>query len=326
VPLSSEEQPGCDYTAVGSFEEKYKLYYENNIPEIEWPLAADAVSVGEPTDQFFTLPWRRTESRSVFLYGVSYNRARITELRSLKVEGSRARKRRHVGVLYPGVPDEWTSEAVGVATRAGHVGCLEGAMCSAGIGRLVRTLQARGVHFVVPIDIAASGDISIPLPEGQDLSAFDYPWVGSDPDRYAKPPRINRSNVMGLLMLKHGTGARWRRLATRISSLDESAGVSVSERFPRVSGSRIMVNLRDDATEEAIAKAARLVDFEVVERPRGFIDKERAKALGQIDALVTRYPDSDVPVCQFARSYGIPIYRAAEFIGSLSEAVLDGYE
>jgi hypothetical protein len=83
-----------------------------------------------------------------------------------------------------------------------------------------------------------------------------------------------------------------------------------------------MLSLRSDEAEAAIQRASELIGFEALQRPKGVIDKKRAKGIGKIDALITRYPESDVPVCQYAHKYNIPIYRPDEFIGGLAEAAL----
>jgi hypothetical protein len=123
-------------------------------------------------------------------------------------------------------------------------------------------------------------------------------------------------------MLKHGVNAHWRAVAARIARLDERSGVTVAPRLPYSVGSRIMFSLRTEEAEKAIAELAGLVGFEAVPRPRGVIDKKRTRTLGRIDGLVTRYPDSEVPVCQFARKNKIPIYRPDEFAGGIAETLL----
>jgi hypothetical protein len=227
-------------------------------------------------------------------------------------------------VLYPGVPDEWTPTAVGVMTQAGHIGCVAGDVCTAGLGKLVRALADAGEYFAVPVHVSPS-DAEILTPDGADMSAFDYPWVGEEDHRYRKPARISRSHVIGLMMIKRGITPRWHALAQRIAAYGEESGVTVSAPLPLFRGARVMVSLRDPDAEAVIEKASRLTGFEAIPRPRGIIDKQRAKQLGKIDALITRYPDSDVRVCQYARANRIPIYRPDEFIGGLAEAALREY-
>lgn len=300
-------------------DETYSEYYEDNRLAVDWDRATRVIETGESSAEFFTLPWWQTKSKDIFLYGAEYNKARLAELRKLPGKRTRDRRKWRAAVLYPGVPDEWTSVAVGVMTPAGHIGCVAGDVCNAGLGKMVRNLGANREVFAVPLHLSRS-DASIVTPDGDDLSAFDYPWVGEDFDRYRKPARLNRSHVMGLLMLKHGLTARWLSAAERIAAYGEESGFSVRPMVPLVRGSRIMVSLREDDAEAAINRVCRLVGFEVVPRPRGLIDDSRAKAIGQIDALITRYPESNVPVCQYARENNIPIYRVDEFIGSLAEA------
>jgi hypothetical protein len=306
------------------YDEQYERYYQAVTLPVDWDRATQVIRNGEPDAEFFTLPWWQTESRSIYLYGADYNKARLTELRRTPGKKMRGRALWRPAVLYPGVPDEWTPIAVGVMTQAGHIGCVAGDVCTAGLGKLVRALADAGEYFAVPVHVSPS-DAEILTPDGADMSAFDYPWVGEEDHRYRKPARISRSHVIGLMMIKRGITPRWHALAQRIAAYGEESGVTVSAPLPLFRGARVMVSLRDPDAEAVIEKAARLTGFEAIPRPRGIIDKQRAKQLGKIDALITRYPDSDVPVCQYARANRIPIYRPDEFIGGLAEAVLREY-
>jgi hypothetical protein len=302
-------------------DETYSRYYEDIHLEVDWDRATQIIRTGELSANFFTLPWWQAESRALFLYGTEYNKKRLAELRRLPWMTAPDRKRWRAAVLYPGVADEWTPVAVGVMTQAGHIGCIAGDVCNAGLGKLIRELEVTGERFAVPLRLSGS-DAAVMVPDGKDLSAFDYPWVGEDPERYKKAARLNRSHVIGLLMLKHGLTDRWRSLAARIACYGEDSGVSVRQPVPLLAGSRVMVSLREEEAEAAIEKASELVGFEIVPRPRGLIDKRRANEIGRIDALITRYPESSVPVCEYARENNIPIFRPDEFIGGLAEAAL----
>ncbi|MGI5213421.1 hypothetical protein [Plantactinospora sp. CA-290183] len=327
-PALSEEESGlakrqaaATIVLVAIPDETYRRYFENGRLAVDWDRAAQVVRHGEPAAGFFTLPWWQTESRLLSLYGSDYNKERLTELRRLPMKRMFGHQGWRTGILYPGVPDEWTPVAVGVMTQAGHVGCVAGDVCTAGLGNLVRALDAAGEYFAVPLHVSSS-DVAVLTPDGRELSAFDYPWAGKDSERHRAAARLNRSHVLGLLMLKHGPTVRWRSLAERISVYGEDSGVTVGPTLPLFEGSRVMVSLRDDTARMAIQRASELVGFEFIPRPKGIIDKRRANEIGKIDALITTYPESGVPICEYARRYSIPIYRPDEFVGGLAEAVL----
>lgn len=61
-------------------DETYRQYYEDIGFTVDWDEAAQVVLSGEPSAEFFTLPWWQIESNSFHLYGADYNKKRLTEL------------------------------------------------------------------------------------------------------------------------------------------------------------------------------------------------------------------------------------------------------
>ena len=112
------------YELVDDAERVHAFYEGQRRPEIAWWRAAKAIETGEPVGEFFTLPWWTMERQtSGFLIGAHHNTHRLRRLlKAVPAGHSPAGEPWHIGVLYPGLPDWYFDDPVGVMTRKGHVG------------------------------------------------------------------------------------------------------------------------------------------------------------------------------------------------------------
>jgi hypothetical protein len=291
----------------------WSLYEHKRAPDIAWPAAAEAVRRGEPLDDIFTLPWWSTEQQTTsLLWGTQHNRDRIGRLTGARPAGTTVHERPwHVGILYPGVPDQYMQRAVGVVTRAGHVGCLPPDAALGGIDALVRSTDHAFKHVCVPVFIDDDG-VRVPLPFGRDVSAFDDPWPpsGDKFDRVRKPWRINRSHLMAILLAKHGPTDEWLSITNNLVSLTEDQGVTVLEPLSLTPGTRVVNDVRGDA---GAAFVDRICDVMGLIVEGSFTPRSRV--------VITRYLHSMSSGCRAARAAGAPIYRADGFGGSIAEAL-----
>jgi hypothetical protein len=300
---------------VTEVDEIQAFYERKRPPEIAWEKAASAIAEGEPMDGYFTLPWWSTERwTDGGLWGAQHNARRLERLARARPAGvSDEGEPWHVGILYPGLPDEYLPQPVGVVTRQGHVGCLPPAASTGGIDTLIRTEGHGFSYFCVPVFVDGH-DARVRLPFGPDVSVFDDPWAAAGPgageDRVPEPWRINRSHVMAILLAEHGLTPAWTKLAHDLSRLTEEHGVTVLEPLWLEPGSHVVNDVRGDAGADFVDEICSLIS--VATGP--------AVTAGT-RAVVTRYLHSNSRACQNAREAGIPIYRADGFGGRVAEAL-----
>lgn len=299
--------------------EGWAFYERQHAPDIPWWKAARAIRRGVPVGEFFTLPWWSTERQTKgFLIGAHHNERRLRKLDRAHPGGFTAEGEPwHVGILYPGIPDEYSERPVGVVTRKGHIGCLSEQASTGGLDVLISTNSHGFAHVCVPVFIEGD-DARVPLPYGPDVSPFDDPWVavglGNAHDRVLTPLRINRSHLMGLHLAQYGRSATWMNIARDLARLTVDHGVTVLGPLPLQPGDRVVNDVRGQAGFEFVNRICCLVNLPVDRRVND-----------ETSVVVTRYLHSTSAACQEARQRGIPIYRADGFGGGIAEALRLGF-
>ncbi|MCP3785285.1 hypothetical protein NLX85_18125 [Micromonospora sp. A3M-1-15] len=294
------------------------FYDAQQPPSVDWQSLAKGIKDGQLTNGGFTLPWWMAERSSrTRLSGVWHNEARIRKLSSAPPDGIDDEGIPwYVGVLYPGLPDEYSDDIIGVMTKAGHVGCLPSSLSCGGLGQLVRDSASPFKLVCVPVVFGASGDAHLPLPIGTDFGAFNYPW-GADGQEVSCRFKINRSHLLALHMRRHGLTHEWAQVAATLCLLHEASGVSVLEPL-NVSGLyRVYDSVRHRRSEasqqifDAICEAAGVVVTEEFDT--------------DVDAVIVRRADSETRACRTARDRRIPLFRSDEFTGRIAEAMVSRF-
>jgi len=303
------------YDLVDDAERVHTFYEGQRRPEIAWWRAAKAIETGEPVGEFFTLPWWTMERQTNgSLIGAHHNRRRLRRLlKAIPAGCSPAGEPWHIGVLYPGLPDRYFEDPVGVMTRKGHVGLFSQFDSDGGLDKLVGTREHGFTHVVVPVFVDDDESAAVPLPFGPDVSPFDNPWVPTDSGQDERLPwRINRSHLMAIYLARHGRTPRWMSLARRLALLTEEHGVSVLPPLPIEPGRTVVDDVRGEAGSLFLRRICRLAGIMVQE-----------SVTDSTCAVVTRYPARLTSRAgQEALARGIPIYRADEFAGRVAEARL----
>lgn len=290
---------------------KYALYETRRPPRLSWPKAAEAIALGEPCGDIIALPfWQSGPVRWRWIWGAHYNKSRIRKLLAAQPDGYDDQGDPwYVGVLYPGMSDEYVSDMVGIVTRSGHVGCVWPNVSDGGLSEFVCSMSSSSKHLVVPLSIR-NGELCHAFPDSSGINFFEWDDVGSRDGRAAWV--LNKSRVLALHLLRYGPTSKWLRLVDLINSVSVQ-GVRTLPALPLAPGYAILKEVEHDLESNAIDSICRLmgiqVQFDLQGPPHAVVSRSTIK--------------SERRVIRDARRLRVPIYRPETFLGMAAEEMVN---
>ncbi|MEV4810078.1 hypothetical protein [Micromonospora avicenniae] len=287
--------------------DKYALYETKRPPRLSWSNAAKAIAEGEPRGEFFALPWWQSgQVRWRWIWGAHHNESRIKKLLAAQPDGfDDDGDPWYVGILYPGLSDEYVSDVVGIVTRAGHVGCVWPNLSNGGLSELVRSMGPEFKHFAVPLGVK-DGELLMAFPHSSGINFFD--WDDGESPGAPAAWRLNRSKVLALYLLQYGPTQKWQRLVDRLDTVPDR-GIRILSALPFSPGYAILKDTRHDHESRAVDRLCQLTGIQV-----------QFGLQGPPDAVVSRSTsESGRRIIQDAERLGVPIYRPETFLGMAAE-------
>ncbi|MGV9978315.1 hypothetical protein ACWDUH_11605 [Micromonospora wenchangensis] len=291
--------------------DKYALYETKRPPRLSWSKAAESITAGEPRGDLFALPfWQSGPVRWRGIWGAHYNESRTEKLLAAEPDGyDDEGDPWYVGVLYPGLSDEYVSDMVGIVTRTGHVGCVWPNISDSGLSEFVCSVNSTFKHFVVPLGVK-DGELFQAFPDTSGINFFEWDDVGSRDGRAAWV--LNKSRILALHLLRCGPTDKWLRLVDLINSVSVQ-GVRTLPALPLAPGYAILKEVEHDLESKAIDSICRLmgiqVQFDLQGPPHAVVSRSSIK--------------SERRVIRDARRLGVPIYRPETFLGMAAEEMVN---